>query len=281
MWVVCGDLKMAGKKQINETIWVKFVGDDLEVKSVPIYELGQVLVSIQRIVHKAFLLEQDNLYKRAKLKTLDRHSVALQISERKKSSDLWGLAPFVTDPQIVDHVFTLAKSGLFELAKYSLKQVLSSKRNSKGDVIGTQLAGSIYAETVTINNQILNAGNVEKIEIYGEGDRFHGLPLITFDQSTQQYVREIIHERVLGPTREIQGIVTKIYPNRLAVDLKISQRKIVRCTFSEGNFHWVRYDTQSGEVLRFRGNSVFRLGKEDLDEFEVVGTGIVVEADEN
>ena len=41
----------------SPSVWLKFFGKQLDVRSVPIYELGDTLIAIQRIVHKTFLFE--------------------------------------------------------------------------------------------------------------------------------------------------------------------------------------------------------------------------------
>ena len=69
-------------------LWLKFSGKLLDVQSIPIYELGDTLIAIQRIIHKTFLHDQERLRKHAQLTQEERKRLSLQIIERKKSSDL-------------------------------------------------------------------------------------------------------------------------------------------------------------------------------------------------
>jgi len=63
------------------SLWLKFSGEDLDVRSIPIYELGDTLVAVQRIIHKTFLFENDRLKKHAQLTQEERRRLSLQISE--------------------------------------------------------------------------------------------------------------------------------------------------------------------------------------------------------
>jgi hypothetical protein len=45
-------------------LWIKFSGELLDLRSIPIYELGDTLVAIQRIIHKTFLHNEERLQKR-------------------------------------------------------------------------------------------------------------------------------------------------------------------------------------------------------------------------
>jgi hypothetical protein len=144
------------------SLWLKFSGEELDVRSVPIYELGDTLVAIQRIIHKTFLFENDRLKKRAQLTQDERQRLSLQISERRKSSDLYALVPFAFDPALQQYLLSLLKVGLDTLAKYALKSVLSDTSKQRSgttslrarDVEGSVLVGAIYAETVQITNHI-------------------------------------------------------------------------------------------------------------------------------
>ncbi|MEX0964513.1 MAG: hypothetical protein WDZ52_10800 [Pseudohongiellaceae bacterium] len=68
----------------ESSLWLKFTGENLDMRSVPIYELGDTLVAVQRIIHKAFLYQNDRLKKRAQLTQDERKRLSLQIVERRK-----------------------------------------------------------------------------------------------------------------------------------------------------------------------------------------------------
>lgn len=254
---------------------LKFSGESLDVRSVPIYELGDTLVALQRMVHKTFLAEEERLRKRAQLTRVERKRLSLQISERTKSSDLYALVPFLADTETRNYLAALMKIGLGALARYALGRVFSSEQSAHrqtsvkvGDIEGSLLVGAIYAETVQITNHINNIGGVDRIDLI-PGDRALGSPVILTPE-TQKYVRQIANERYRGPPEEIVGYVTRMYPNRLLAQIKVGPARYVKVGLDEEMFRFVRYKTQPEEELRFKGRPLIRLGKDrkNYDEFE-------------
>jgi hypothetical protein len=82
----------------TSVIRVKFIGSALDLRGVPIYELGKSLVAIQRMVHKARMLEKRNEARRPFLTFDERAQFALQIAERHRGSDEYGLTAFFANP---------------------------------------------------------------------------------------------------------------------------------------------------------------------------------------
>lgn len=254
------------------SLLLKFSGKELDVRSVPIYELGDTLVAIQRIIHKTFLFEKDRLSNRAQLTQNERQRLSLQISERRKSSDVYALIPFVADPMLQQYLLSLLKIGIGSLAKYALKNVLSEASKQKSsetsiqarDVKGSVLVGAIYAETVQITNHINNIGGIDSIELIPfSGSNMKPVKLTT---DTQTYVREIANESYRGASDEIVGYVTRLLPNRLVAEIKLAPSHYVKVGLDEESFQFVRYQTEPEQHLRFKGYPIVKLGK-DLSTF--------------
>jgi hypothetical protein len=259
----------------SPSLWLKFSGPELDIRSVPIYELGDTLIAIQRIVHKTFLFENDRLKKHAQLTQPERARLSLQISERRKSSDLYALIPFIADPAIQAYLATLLKVGLGTLAKYALKSVLSDTKPKAGtttlqanDVQGSLLVGAIYTETVQITNHINNIGGIKSIELISS--KGLAVPPISFDAETQKYVRDIANESYRGVQEEITGYVTRLLPNRLVAEIKLAPSRYVKVGLTDEHFRFVRYKTESEQQLRFKGYPIVKLGKDEANyqEFE-------------
>lgn len=255
------------------SVLLKFSGKNLDVRSIPIYELGDTLIAVQRIIHKTFLFENDRLKKGAQLTQDERQRLSLQISERRKSSDVYALIPFAADPAIQQYVASLLKIGLGTLAKYALKSVLSDEPKKKTgstsvqarDVHGSVLVGSIYAETVQITNHINNIGGIEDIELIPSSNL--RVPSVKLTTDTQKYVREIANESYRGAPDEIVGSVTHLYPNRFVADIKLAPSRYVKVGLDEESFRFVRYETEPEQQLRFKGYPLMKLGK-DLSSFQ-------------
>ncbi len=261
-----------------EVLWIRFVGKDLELRSVPVYELAETLIALQRVLHKVFLFQNERLEKGALLAREERQRVSLQIVERRKESDAWGLLPFLADPTVLGYVHDLMKAGLVELAKYALKQIFV--RDTKtNEVIGSALTGAIYAETVTITNHIYNIGSIERIE-FSLGAHPRVEPVV-FDSETQNYVRSVRNETYLGDPTEVEGVVTKLYPNRSIVEIRLGPKRYVKVITTDDDFQAVRYKTDMGDSIRFVGRPRYRLGRESFDEFLADGyLGITGKSDD-
>lgn len=250
-------------------LWLRFIGPDLKLRSLPIYELGTVLISLQRIINKAYLFEKESLSKGAKLSPYERQQCALQIGAHQKSSDEYGFISFFTDPVVVDHIKTLVVDSLVALGAYALGRVVS-KKNEKPP-INQYFIGSIYNEVTVINDRITNIGGVEKIEIRG-GDGVDVNP-VAFDQDTQTYVRQLEHETFLGEMQDIEGTLTKLYTNRSIAEIKIEPNYYSKVILNSSDFDTVRYQTRTGDVIKFSGQPIYRLGQKTtkIREFEAAG----------
>jgi len=251
----------------NEGILLKFSGANLNIRSVPIYELGDTQVAVQRIVHKAFLFENSRLTKHAQLTQAERKRLSLQIHDRRKSSDAYALIPFLSDPICQQYLATLLKVGMETLAKYALQTVFSNKSKegreetsiNARDIEGSLFVGAIYAETVQITNHINNIGGVKSIELIPEGGL--DVPPIKLTQETQKYVRDLPNQTFRGEPQEIIGKVTRLIPERLIAEIMLAPSRRVKVGLTEDAFLFVRYNTEQDQLLRFRGYPISRLGE--------------------
>jgi hypothetical protein len=249
-------------------LWLRFIGEELNVKALPIYELGTVLIAFQRIINKAYLFEKQSLSKGAKLSPVERQNYALQIGAHLKSSDEYGFISFVTDPVVVDHIKTLVVDGLVALGAYALGKAVS--KSDKKPPPNQYFIGSIYNEVTIINDRIENIGGVDSIEIRG-GEGIEVNP-VSFTTETQSYVRQLLNETYLGEIQELEGTITKLYPNRLIAEIKIEPNYYTKVFLNDPDFDVVRYKTRAGDVIKFMGHPIYRLGQKTtkIREFEAL-----------
>jgi len=262
--------------RMEPMLLLKFSGEQLDIRSIPIYELGETLMAMQRIVHKTYLFENNRLKKHAQLTQEERMRLSLQISERRKSSDVYALIPFLADPSTQEYLGTLLKIGLGSLAKYAWQMVLGEKTKKKTtstsvrtrDVDGSLLVGAIYGEVVQITNHIYNIGGIDKIELISTPSL--EIDPIELTGETQKYVRNIANATYLGPEDEIIGEVHRLLPNRLVAEIKLEPARIVKVRMDDEAFQFVRYKTKPNQALRIRGRPVVTLGKDvsTFREFE-------------
>lgn len=252
---------------------VRFTGDELAVRGVPIYELGDTFIALQRILHKAYLYERGRLIEGAPLRRVERQQLSLQIVDRERSSDLYVLAPFLADPFAQQMIAAAVGAGLETLLDYAKQRVVSTRSRSHSSegptmVEGSYFAGAIYAETVQITNHISNIGGIDSIELRPTGPVASRPVVMT--EATQTYVRGLADHIVYGPEQQVVGYVTRLHPNRLMADIKVAPSHYVRVHMDEEMFDYVRYGTEQEETLAFRGKQIIKLGgtQARVTEFE-------------
>lgn len=253
--------------QQESLLWLRFIGDDLDIKSLPIYELGTVLIAFQQIVNKAYLFEQQSLTKGAKVSPPERQKCALQINAHRKSSDEYGFITFITDPVVVDHVKTLVVNAIVALGAYTLSKAVSKKEKPPAN---QYFIGSIYNQVTVISDRIENIGGVDRIEIRG-GKGVEVAP-VSFTAETQSYVRQLENETYHGEIQEIKGTITKLYPNRLIAEIKIAPAYYTKVLLNKSDFDIVRYKTKMGDIIKFTGRPIYRLGQKTskIREFDAI-----------
>lgn len=239
----------------QDLLSLKFEGKELESRSLPIYELATSLIAVQRIVHKAALFAEGKLDKGVHLPTRRREELALQISTHKKSSDFWGLAPYLTDPALGPIFQGLVVAGLGALGAYVGKKIGAAKEAPKNQI----LIVNIFPEIRQLTDRIGNIGGVERIEFLGPGiSAGEGLII---DDKTQEYVRELESKLVPGTKMTISGVVTRLLPQSFRLDLEDAPGHYVRVAMDEKLFEKVRrLPVLMERLVRFEGIPLYKLG---------------------
>lgn len=247
----------------NEALlWLKFYGPQLEIKSVPIYELGQTLVALQTIIHKVYWYKQEPPPKgRIGLSREVRNQLALRIKEWRTGSDLYGLVPFLSNPYVSGTIGSLLGAGFLVLGSYVYKQI-KGKNNSPN----APITSAIYNQVNIIVNRISNVGGISKIEVTLPGEPN---PLV-FDKSVQQYVREIKSEPIFGDLTKIEGQLSRLDVRNYTGFIQ-TRSGYVRIHLIPEDFDRIRYQSQGAPTVVVEGRYLYFLGREGgrFDEFEV------------
>lgn len=246
---------------------IKFTGSHLEQHGVSIYDLSECLLALQRIIHKAYLAQENKLYKGSYPKKEVREKLALQLGARKKGSDLFALIPLVADPNINDVLKKAFDYVISGIVGYYTGDVIDIIKNEKDDNKKIFI-GSIHAEVANIVNRIDTIGGVEGISL--------GSPLLeretiaAFDSKTKEYLNSIKDEYYLGSYREIKGSVYRFYPNSNLVGIRRSGGSTVSVWLSKENFDQIRYLKESSPIYCFKGHPRYKFGIEtkQISEFE-------------
>lgn len=263
---------------------IRFIGDELESKSVPIYELGQTLISVQRIINKAYLFQEHRLESGSTLNDDEQLALSLQISARYKGSDGYELIPFLTDPAVID----LAKAvlteslkvlGAYTLAKIEIKRAERKEKeaNKKLESINAAtpkgkknspfvLVSAIYNDVTILTDRIDNR-SIQRIE-FGLPHDF-GLEPVIFSQETKEYVKQLKNEPVLGELQDIKGKVVRLDTSKFVAEVRIENGKLVKVSLEPKDFETVRYRADQNTIVTFTGRPILRFGaRTQYKEFE-------------
>lgn len=239
----------------DDLLSLKFEGQGLETRSLPIYELGVSLIAIQRIVHKAALFADGKLEKGIHLPTRKREELALQISSHKKNSDLWGLVPYLTDPALGPIFQGLVVAGLAALGAYVGKNIGGTNQPPKNQI----LIVNIFSDVRQLTDRVGNIGGVDRIELLGHGVK-PGQGLV-IDAETQNYVRELEHESIPGNKAIISGVVTRLLPQSFRLDIEDAPGHYIRVAMDGNLFEKIRrLPVLMEREIRLEGIPLYKLG---------------------
>lgn len=266
----------------NAFLSVRFRGRRLAQNGVSVYDLSTTLLSMQRILHKAYLSIDGRLVKGAFPNKKEREQLALQLGERQRQSDAYALIPILTDPQTQEHLKLILKLVIDGLVGYYTKDLIDKLRKEKSEEKKVFI-GSIHAEVVNIAERIDAAGGVEGISI---GAPSSGRETIAaFNEETKDYLSALRAQKILGSFQTIRGRVYKFYPasNIVAIRRQVGKRSTnnVSVFLKSEQFERIRYHRESTPTYEFEGWPIYPFGVESqiISEFEADSIKYIPDAD--
>jgi len=263
----------------NGVLSIRFTGQELQTHGVSIYDLGETLLSIQRIVHKAYLAKEGRLIKGAFPTKEERPNLALQLGERRRSSDAFALLPILADPAVQQGMKQLVEYVTSGIVGYYTGDLLDRLKKEK-DENKQMFIGSIHAEVVNIINRVDTVSGVEGITI---GSPMLGHETVaSFTPETKDYINELKNEAYLGPYKEIQGRVYKLYPASKIIGIRRSGGSTVSVFLSDEDFEKIRYNKTSKPAYKFKGHPMYKFGIETraISEFQADEIELIEEDEE-
>ena len=251
----------------NGLFTVRFIGAGLDKHGVSIYDLAQTLLAMQRIVHKAYLAQSERLEKGAFPNKEEREQLALQLGERRRSSDAFALVPLLADPATQQLLRNVADYVISGVVGYYVGDVLKRAR-AEPDTDKQIFIGSIYAEVVNIVNRVDATGGVEAISI-GAPALGHET-IASFTPQSKEYIASLRGESYLGRKMNIKGKVYKMYPTSKIVSIRRAAGKKVDIFLNEEDFDTIRYHPEENPYFVFHGRPRYQLGIEtkEITNFE-------------
>lgn len=272
---------MAENKKNSSLLYIRFIGEDLDKKSVPIYLLGESFISFQRIINKAYLANNNRLGTNWQLTNSERENLALQVGERKKESDGYGFIPFQLNPEVIEMLKSLVPEILISLGKYAYQRIKT--RNDGGDEKelvskdnqdeqkqpiseNNEFVSSIHKDLLAITRGIEGIGGIKEIHLSVPDNP--QIEKVVINIETKGYLRYLASETFLGKTQEITGKISKLEPGENIVTiLKKYTNKSIRIYATSSVFNEVRYSKiRENEFVTFTGRPIHHYG-EPLSKF--------------
>lgn len=271
---------MADEGKIESLLWVRFVGENLDEKSVPIYLLGETFIAFQRIVNKAYLAQNDRLGIGWQLTNSEREMLALQVGERRKESDGYGFLPFQISPEIMELFKALATQIVLALGKYAYQKIKTrnnkeneeqapkENKNEEKQPISEnpEFVGSIHKDLSVIVRTIEGIGNIREIQV--SVPNHPNMDTVVLNVDTKGYIQKLASQTFLGKQQEITGEIAKLEPGENIITIrKKHTRKLIRVYATESIFNDVRYSNiREDDFITFTGHPIHRYG-DDVSKY--------------
>lgn len=249
----------------NTVLEVVFLGQSLDVASVPISDLGQVLIAIQRIVNKSFLFSQNRLTKDARLTEAELAQISLQIAARRKGSDIYELASFLLNPVVQGLFATILIPTVAEVIKYYVERRIKSDEQEEKPII-QPLVFAVYSDFTSIVQVIDGKSGTEAIGIGTPSQP--DIPPVLLSRDVKRYIRELRNETIFGIHRTIFGRITNFSVEEKSVKIVHNQEEVT-IYLGRDDFNHVRKSVEDDSVVEFYGYPVYRFGSRshDFNEF--------------
>lgn len=269
-------------------IQVRFVGVDPSMNAVPIYDLGTVLIAFQRIIYKSYLFAKDRPTKGIALTEQERDRLAFGIVDRRQGSDLYHLAPLLTDPVITTWFAPFIIDGMRALGQLTYQRIARSVQNKAGNGEGATelvelmdatelvehdetrynvLATKIFHNATEIAGRVNGPSGIRAIEI--DAEAIDEAPKVTIDGGVKAYLGALSDEVVLGDLQAITGVLKQLRPQSNIMVLAIPGAD-VSVKLDGAKFDQVRYSAPKDARIVAEGRPIYRIGDdtEKLDAFE-------------
>lgn len=214
---------------------ISFEGPGLKADGLPIGELGEAMIAVQRLIYKAYLVQSKQDFVHTSINEFERQKYALQIASRKHGSEhlvfTW-LKDTMQDPtvrQLIGDMLVLLGSAATTYVKQAVKakldrvKVESKFKNEEAD----ELALRMYPEIQEIVKHIGNPMVDRKPRRVIKGHPIKRIPkprvdsvridiagvnqTIVFDEKVKEHVKNIENSTRYGARRTIIGKVDKAH----------------------------------------------------------------------
>lgn len=151
-------------------VGLRFVGPQFKTKGVAIQDLGEIFITLQRMVYKAYFIQRKHSFRKAVPSDAERKLLALEIGERKRGSDIYqfvwqAVQTAQTMPIDLQDLTTQIAAALVLIGGGRIWNIVTKPHKEPVDF----LAIALYNEVEELSDRIGRAGGIKKIEIHLEG----------------------------------------------------------------------------------------------------------------
>jgi len=213
---------------------IRFEGPGLKTDGLPIGELGEALIAIQRLVYKAYLIQNREEFVHTAITDMERQKYALQIAKRKHGSEFillnW-LQTTLNDTLVQEklmNILTILGGAALTYVESKVRDKLKSVRLGRANSDADELALRMYPEIQEIVKHIgnpmverqprLKPGERKKVQRKPK-PRVNSISIsiagmnhpIVFDEKVKEHVRSIENSTKNGKLQTIIGKVDKAH----------------------------------------------------------------------
>jgi len=216
---------------------IRFEGPGLKTDGLPIGELGEAMIAVQRLIYKAYLIQDKRDFVHTSITERERQRYALQIANRKHGSEhvmfTW-LAETLNNPLVQEKIagmLTLLSGAAMTYVERAVRSKLENaavgsdqSKNADADELALRMYPEIQEIVKHIGNPVLDEEQpppkgprkkvkrmpkprVKSVRITIAGVR---RPIV-FDQTVKEHVKKIENSTRYGAVRIITGKVDKAH----------------------------------------------------------------------
>ena len=243
------------------SLWIRFLGEDLGGRPVPIHDLSLTMLAVQRLIYKAYLVREERLTRFAMPSDRVRTELALRLGDKRRESDAYSL---FADPLFTAIVAPLIVNVLTALGKYLVSR---NRRKTATAAVPPAITRSplsvlSYPQVLSLTQRLDEGSGITGLEIYSD---VRGSPRVKLDGNARAYVRELGARPFHGPPEVLEGQVKTLYYDDGSALVERDGAPSVKVSLPSKQFDTVRQEPAREAVIRFYGRPRWRLGTESLD----------------
>jgi len=242
----------------DELLCIRFIGDKYlgGDSAIPMYELGQIFISFQQILFKAYVYEKEK-----PLTNKIKEELSLKMTSRREGSDLYGFKAFLGTPSIqiiIGPLIEKAINAIIEYASGHLKNMLDQRQSPE------KFIASIFPQLNNIANRIKSIGGIAKMEFSIP----NGASVSINTEAKNEMKQEIRGKTFYGEEQEIKGYVTRLNTTNYDVVVEVDRIGKIKTFVSRVDFEKIRFQTKRDTEITFTGKPKLQFGKESFFKFE-------------